>query len=450
MKILIWGTGYAGRCLFFKLETEKNIDVIGFIETTPKSNEFLNLKVYAYNQLQELEYDFLVIASTFVKEIRDTCEKNGIDMKKVVFLYPKGRERDLYIEQGENNIEKYVDQFGAKYCQLKYNNYQVVNTSIRNFGEDIIYIIKLGDGGAGFFAEYIKMIDALAYADLFHFKPYVWFSKLFPYYEKENFMNTNNPFEYYYQQITPDYDMNKPHNLVSFREVDCEYIMTGINRNLDGLFKNYSMDHEQKKIYIQRAAYILQKYIKFNRNTQVYLEQNVSNLLQDKRTLGVHVRGGDFRAFKILKHPVAVSNNEYITQIKKIMQEYNFEQIFLATDERSTIKEFREEFGDKLVYYQDTYRGDGNSSIAFARDTRENHKYKLGLEVIRDAETLVACNGLVAGLSNISLYAQIKKKALEDKYEYINILDKGVYKESNEDPWAILDKQIKINSGVNK
>ena len=102
--------------------------------------------------------------------------------------------------------------------------------------------------------------------------------------------------------------------------------------------------------------------------------------------------------------------------------------LLLATDDTGALKEFERCFGGKLSYYKDTFRSDADTSVAFSEDSRENHHYMLGLEVLRDRETLSRCGALIAGLSQVSLAARIRKAGLNKEYQDLCIIDPGIVK----------------------
>lgn len=107
-----------------------------------------------------------------------------------------------------------------------------------------------------------------------------------------------------------------------------------------------------------------------------------------------------------------------------LLKKYGFNKIFLATDDVSTVDLFRKEFGKNLLYYEDVTRSSGDVSVAFSDNVRENHHYKLALEVIRDMYTLSRCNGLIAGKSQVSICAIIENRR-NSPYEFLKIVDKG-------------------------
>ena len=290
----------------------------------------------------------------------------------------------------------------------------------------VYYYIKSGDTISGFFAEYRRLIDALAYADHFGFVPYVVYNKEYLYAENERYLGTDNPFEYYFEQVDPEFD-EKTNSFMLFEEKHREYIYRDIlDRNVT---TQYAMTDEQQEAYFVRAIDIIQKYIRFNKRTDEYLKSEIQRKLGDKRTLGVHARGGEWRTITIKGHPVAITLEEHIRDTKKVFEENHFEQIFLATDEKDAIKAFEQEFGSSVVYFDDVVRGESGEVLAFSSNERPHHKYLMGLEVLRDAETLVHCSGLIAGLSNISQYCQMKKRAIGERYDFLLIENNGIHKD---------------------
>jgi len=325
------------------------------------------------------------------------------------------------------------------YQAYKAKETNVASLTIRKY-ENPYYLIKSGNLVSGFFAEYRRLIDALAYAQLYNFKPYVLYNKEYLYSEEDGFMGTNNPYEYYFEQLYPEFD-EETDNYMKYKEADRDYIYIGINKGAG----NYNIKGADLEMYIDRSADIVKKYIHYNAETTQYLESNICQLLMNKKTLGVHARGGEWRIMTIKNHPNAIPLEEHIKQAQEIMAEYGFEQIFLASDENDAITSFKEAFGDKVVFYQDTVRGESGECLAFSTNERKHHKYKMGMEVLRDAETLVHCQGLIAGLSNISTYVQIKKKVFGERFEILLIDNKGINTgglEAKEAQVKLTDKNI--------
>ena len=171
----------------------------------------------------------------------------------------------------------------------------------------------------------------------------------------------------------------------------------------------------------------MKKYICYNKKTSEYLEREYKALLGDKKAIAVHYRGTDFKR-NYNNHPIMVRIEQEIEEVQKLLDKGYYEKIFLATDEEEAIRQFVSVFGDKVVYYSDTYRDDGgDESIAFSTDAREHHKYKLALEVLRDQYTLTNCDALVCGYSNVTFLARIMRKAWHEEYfrDYI-LINNGI------------------------
>jgi hypothetical protein len=111
--------------------------------------------------------------------------------------------------------------------------------------------------------------------------------------------------------------------------------------------------------------------------------------------------------------------------VRELLTAKDYEVIFLATDEKEALETFRREFGDIVKAFDDVWRAEeGDESVAYSSSDRENHHYLLGLEVLRDEYMLTRCDGLVCGISNLTLSARMMRKAwYEKEYDDLVILD---------------------------
>lgn len=283
----------------------------------------------------------------------------------------------------------------------------------------ILYVTETM-GCDGFFAELRFVLHEVYFAKKYGFTPIVTMSERSSYKEDKPILGTDNPFEYYFKQLSSiDYKTAKEnyayvrHNWVQRRQIEVD---TGMVEN------NYKITDS----YMSTMANIVKEHLVYNDTTKNYLDTSCSPM-QGKRLLGVHVRGADFkRGYQ--NHPFMVTVDEYLENVKKIYGEGNFDGIFLATDDLEAIEKFSKEFGDKLFYFEDVMRTDGDETVMKSISDRENHHYKLGLEVIRDMHALSLCDGLIAGMSNVSIFARILKQSRNEKYSLLYIIDKGIKK----------------------
>ncbi|MCD8305546.1 MAG: O-fucosyltransferase family protein [Prevotella sp.] len=293
-----------------------------------------------------------------------------------------------------------------------------------NYGAKPLYYIKVGTRARGFFAMLLETLDALVFADMLGLESVIEYSNECMYASKGDGMDPRRVFDYYYRQpFIGKIESLSEQKYINYDPMHREYAYSGLS-NPD-VCNTYVFNDEDNNIYIQRVSEMYKKHIRFNNRTKEYLDKNINKMLASKKTLGVHVRGGEWR-IPVKGHPMPVSLDEHIEHVKEVFNKYQFEQIFLASDEKDAIERFKKEFGSKVVYYEDTFRGEAGHWILSEHSSRENHNYLLGLEVLRDAETMVHCQGLIAGLSNVSFYVQMKKKVLNEEFEYASITSKGV------------------------
>lgn len=287
--------------------------------------------------------------------------------------------------------------------------------------ERCIYYIRFGGARHGFFAQFRTLLKYIAYADRFGFAPVIEWSRELPYAEKEPVHGTLNPFEYYFEQPAGISMKEAKMSYNVFLSESIHITDAFLNQELFGGENGYAVSEE----YVKRMGAVVQKYIRLNKWTKEYMEHELKTLLNNKKTVGVHVRGSDYKG-RYNNHPTLVPIQDYVDSAEQLMQSGKYEQIFLATDDMDAICKFEERFGGQLVYYRDVVRTDGDVSVAFSDSTRKNHHYLLGLEVLRDMYSLAECDGLVAGISQVSNCARIVKSSYGKEYENMTILDKGI------------------------
>ena len=287
-----------------------------------------------------------------------------------------------------------------------------------NFNKDKnIFIFENNDSLSGFFAIYRFMLNALYFADRFHFLPVVNYTSKFLYAENININGTINPFEYYFDQVS-DIKLSEAYSSYNVVKYKTKYNNLAEKLKVDG---GYTTSED----YINSMADITKKYIRLNKYVKPIIDKNINDILKGKSTIGVHYRGTDFK-LNFNRHPVHATLPDYIKYVEDACENYKFEQIFLATDDSKALELFKNTFGSKLVYYIDVTRSDKNISVAFSNSDRDQHKYLLGLEVLRDMLTLARCDGLISGLSQVSICARITKVSYDKSYKYLKVIDKGI------------------------
>lgn len=302
------------------------------------------------------------------------------------------------------------------------SDYLHLNTYGDEYKGETIYLVDEQGGGVGFFAELGVTLIKLYFADERGFTPYIHWGKNYLYYEPDGIEGEDNAFLYYFAPASHVKNIKKARHVVKSEMRHYEQVKS--------LFGAVSYDVSEE--YVDAMAEMLKKYIRYNDRTKDFLEKQRNALLGDKRTLAVHYRGTDFRK-QYNNHPVAVRIEQTIEETQKLLDTGRYEQIFLATDENAAVRKFREIFGSKVKVYQDTFRDEGgDESIAFSSSERKNHKYLLGLEVLRDQYTLTCCEGLVCGYSNVTFLARVMRRGWMNRdYQDYVLINNGIYHNNN-------------------
>lgn len=289
---------------------------------------------------------------------------------------------------------------------------------------DGLYVIEVGSSTIGFFALMRLVLNSLAYADYYGLKPIVVYKSCVSYQEEKELYGKKNSFEYYFKQTTDLYGEETLEYLKKRRSlykcIPAHYTQTFQMYNLP-VVQDYLLEKEHYAF----LANIIKQHIQFQPHIERMLN---SDLKQIGFTLGmicVHYRGSDFKN-NYGSHPVSIGVEDYILAIKSLPEEFANRKIFLATDDIPALDRFNKEFGNRIVKYNDVQRTDGNLSVICSESVRDNHHFLLGYEVIRDMYTLSMGSCLVAGLSQVSIFARLYKLSRNEQYEHEVLMSKGV------------------------
>lgn len=329
-------------------------------------------------------------------------------IKKSITLYALGR----FIKNINNkNFLNKIINIDRDPNVMRYIHYGNKNK------DKIIYYINIDQPKAGFFAFFSYVLYGLYEAERFKFIPVVRYGDCI-YKESISINGTDNPFEYYFKPVS---NVSVEEIYQSDRVIPFEWAHR---------FRDFIDFYKSTESDLERLSKVCAKYIFLNDITEKYIEDSIKKLFincKSNKILGIHIRGTDF-ALNWNNHPNMISGKEYIHVIDKILEKNDFDYLFLATDDENRLNELKDIYKDKLIYYTDVNRGTKNINIAFEKNNRKNNHYLNGLEVLRDAYTLASCSGLLAGISSVSMSARIIKYSRNEKYKYLKILNKGLYK----------------------
>ena len=109
-KFLIWGTGNLAEKF---IQNGYYGKILGFIDTYKFNTFYMGYPVYSVYDFP-YNYDYIIVANSYVSEIYDLCLKLNLDMSKIIFLYGE-KERKGCID---NHVLKEIlqDKNYTLYC----------------------------------------------------------------------------------------------------------------------------------------------------------------------------------------------------------------------------------------------------------------------------------------------------------------------------------------------
>lgn len=283
------------------------------------------------------------------------------------------------------------------------------------YPDKLVYNIDITEK-LGFFGMVEFTLQYLMYAEKYHLTPYVNWSGCYA--ESLPVNGTKNVYEYYYNPVSE----------ISNDDIrECRNVIFSYYKQRMVICEKKEVTYRSRQESCFKYGELYRKYFKLNQRTKDYIDRNLRETLNGKKSLGVHIRGTDFKK-GLHGHPVCIKAKDFIEPVQKCVGGGRYEQIFLATDSLEAIELFSRIFGNVLVFYNDVQRADGDVGVHEIEISRKNHHYLLGMEVLRDVYTLAACDSLIAGLSNVSFAAQYIKAANGSNYTEVVTLDRGLQK----------------------
>jgi len=119
MKLYIWGTGrlagkVVGRYIYLK-------QIQAFVDNDKNKRGYMGKPVITPEELAKLEYDAVLVANLFCKEIYAQCQKLGIELRKVIFLYGNCTIKDV------NRDYDFIEEIlGKEYAEIIRKRYHIV------------------------------------------------------------------------------------------------------------------------------------------------------------------------------------------------------------------------------------------------------------------------------------------------------------------------------------
>jgi hypothetical protein len=137
------------------------------------------------------------------------------------------------------------------------------------------------------------------------------------------------------------------------------------------------------------------------------------NIFNNYKVLGVHKRGTDHGY-----HGNLLLKEYYKQKIDYHLDKFNYDKIFLITDEVDSVDYFKNIYKDMLIT-TNSFRSPNQTPIHRYSYKEIPYREKLAYDVLRDAIMLSLCNFKLVSKSNVSTFSLLCNLNIDD-FEYID------------------------------
>lgn len=155
------------------------------------------------------------------------------------------------------------------------------------------------------------------------------------------------------------------------------------------------------------ATNLYRELVVLNDDSREYIEKEISEIIGEKKILGVLVRGTDLGNAHPANHPVQPELEQVLSDVEAEMNTGEYDAIYLASDEKSMEDIFRDQFPAEVIltnhrhYMNDLYKeASKTENDAVLTDVMVENKidfYTYGLEYLSSLYILSKCESLIAG-----------------------------------------------------
>lgn len=271
------------------------------------------------------------------------------------------------------------EQLVLKECKLYARSFGGLNP------DKLFYVIRRNGGGSGFFSNFVHVLSHIKIAENLEMIPVVDFENFKTYYNESHLINgKNNSWEYYFSQPAP-YSLDEVYK--------SKYVFYSDGDFPWELWQRELRDKDNYKLVYNKYIKILPEVID---SVRVYSD------FFDAKILGVHFRGKEMNY--AINHPFGATVEQMFYYTDMLLEKYSLEKIFLLTEEKDYQDLFIRRYGKRVLLTNSFCVPKVNAYNIYPR---ENHKYLLGFEILRDALLLSKCSVMLCSESNVSEFARM-------------------------------------------
>lgn len=155
------------------------------------------------------------------------------------------------------------------------------------------------------------------------------------------------------------------------------------------------------------------------------LEKYTALISENDRVVEVLCRGTDYVRLRPKGHPIQPSVKQVISKVKEIMQKYNCNKLYVATEDVNVWNAFKQDFDNKtLITITEKFLDYKEGFIAENIDKKLD-KIQYGMNYFASMVILSKCNCLIAGITSGTAMVSIMANGA---FEYAHYYDLGFYK----------------------
>jgi hypothetical protein len=291
-----------------------------------------------------------------------------------------------------------------------------------SYHNHVFYVIGMNDPYGGLWWLINKVVMHIAYAEQKGYIPVVDMQNYWTQYSRPETFGKINVWELFFKQ-PGGFSLNDIKNAKNV--VLC--------KKEPAPSSNYLMGQNEFYDNIDRMSFfrgIFHKYIHLNAQTSLYLQRERESLFKGrKRMVGVLCRGTDYVVIKPKAHPIQPEPCDVVNDVKRILDTYECEGVFLATEDQDILDIFKESFGEKLTYIdqprlrKEDLRKDELLSKTKLRLNKNTTPFEDGVKYLTSTYILSCCTCFLSGRTGGAKGVLLQSK----EFEYCKIYDLGLY-----------------------
>ena len=236
----------------------------------------------------------------------------------------------------------------AKYLMYPQNHEKKMSYGNEN-PDKKIYVIRLSNPKAGLFSLLNTILEKAMYAADKGYSPVVDMMNCPNSYLADENLGRENAWDYFFEPLTGD-------------SVSLEAAYKSKNVILSSLYpteKNYFFDARISLARggdeYKRVEDSFSKHIRIKENLVRRYEQIYSDIIGDKKVVGVLCRGTDYTSLRPYAHPIQPKVTDVTGKVDEFIAKYDCTHVYLSTEDEGIVKLFKEKYGEKLLVYPREY-----------------------------------------------------------------------------------------------